>query len=168
MTTPQDTKQYIPRAAVDAEGTRIGKITKVYRDEQTGQPLWVLVETGLLGTRQSFAPIHGSRLDGEQLAMLAVSEDQVKNAPDINADAHISQKRAGRPPPVLPRLSWHRRVDQRSPGKLAGRTQGRRPGSRGIALGIALRRYLLLTTARLGGLAGRSWRNASLADPQWK
>jgi hypothetical protein len=30
------------------------------------------------------------------------------------------------------------------------------------------RHYLLLTTARLGGLAGRSWRNASLADPQWK
>ena len=35
-TTPQDAKQYIHRAAVDAEGTRIGKITKVYCDEQTG------------------------------------------------------------------------------------------------------------------------------------
>ena len=66
MTTPQDTEQYIHRAAVDAEGNRIGKITKVYRDEQSGQPVWVLVETGLLGTRKSFAPIHGSRLDGEQ------------------------------------------------------------------------------------------------------
>ena len=92
MTTPQDTEQqYIHRAAVDAEGSRIGKITKVYRDEQTGQPVWVLVETGLLGTRKSFAPIHGSRLDGEQLVVLAVSKDQVKDAPDIDTEAHISE-----------------------------------------------------------------------------
>jgi hypothetical protein len=91
MTTPQDTEQYIRRAAVDADGNRIGKITKVYRDEQTGQPQWLLVETGLLGTRQSFAPIHGSRLDGEQLVVLAVSKDQVKDAPDIDTDAHIGE-----------------------------------------------------------------------------
>jgi hypothetical protein len=53
--------------------------------------VWVLVETGLLGTRKSFAPIHGSRLDGEQLVVLAVSKDQVKDAPDIDENAHISQ-----------------------------------------------------------------------------
>jgi PRC-barrel domain protein len=89
MTTPQE--QYIHRAAVDAEGNRIGKITKVYLDEQTGQPQWVLVETGLLGTRKSFAPIHGSRLDGEQLVVLTVSKDQVKDAPDIDENAHITE-----------------------------------------------------------------------------
>jgi hypothetical protein len=72
VTTPQDTEQYFHRAAVDAEGNRIGKITKVYRDDQTGQSLWLLVEMGLLGTRQSFAPIHRSRLDGEQPVVLAV------------------------------------------------------------------------------------------------
>ena len=47
--------------------------------------------TGLLGTRQSFAPIHGSRLDGEQLVVLAASKDQVKDAPDIDTDAHIGE-----------------------------------------------------------------------------
>jgi hypothetical protein len=91
MTTPQDTQKYIRRVAVDAEGNRIGKITNVYRDDQTGQPLWLLVETGLFGTRQSFAPIHRSRLDGENLAVLAVSKDQVKDAPNVDTDAHISQ-----------------------------------------------------------------------------
>ena len=91
MTTPQDTERYIRRAAVDAEGNRIGKITKVYLDDQTGQPQWILVKTGLFGTRQSFAPIRGSRFDGEQLVILAVSKDQVKDAPNIAQDAHISQ-----------------------------------------------------------------------------
>ena len=90
MTSPQDMQQYIHKAAVDAEGNRIGKITKAYLDDQTGQPLWILVETGLFGTRQSFAPIHGSRLDGE-LVVLAVSKDQIKDAPNIDPDAEISE-----------------------------------------------------------------------------
>jgi len=90
MTTPQDNEQYIRRAAVDAEGNRIGKITKVYDDDQTGQPRWILVETGMFGTRQSFAPVHGSRFDGE-LVVLAVSKDQVKDAPNIDSDAHVSE-----------------------------------------------------------------------------
>jgi hypothetical protein len=89
MTTPQDTPDYIHRAAVDPEGNRIGKISQVYNNDQTGQPLWVLVETGLFGTRQSFAPIHGSRLDGE-LVVLAVSKDQIKDAPNVDSDAHLS------------------------------------------------------------------------------
>jgi hypothetical protein len=90
MTTPQEARDYIHRAAVDAEGNRFGKVSQVYMDDQTGQPLWVLVETGLLGTRQSFAPIRGSRRDGERV-VLAVSKDQVKDSPSIEKDAHISQ-----------------------------------------------------------------------------
>jgi PRC-barrel domain len=90
MATPQDPQQFIHRPAVDAEGNRIGKISKVYHDDQTGQPQWVLVETGLFGTRQSFAPVHGSRFDGE-LVVLAVAKDQVKDAPNIDPDAQISE-----------------------------------------------------------------------------
>jgi PRC-barrel domain len=90
MTTSQDPQDYIHRAAVDPEGNRIGKISQVYLDDQTGQPRWLLVETGLFGTRQSFAPVHGSRFDGE-LVVLAVSKDQVKDAPNIDRDAHLSE-----------------------------------------------------------------------------
>jgi PRC-barrel domain len=89
MTTPQHPERYIHRAAVDAEGSRIGKISQVYLDDKTGQPLWILVETGLFGTRNSFAPIHGSRFDGE-LVVLAVSKDQVKDAPNIDRDEQLS------------------------------------------------------------------------------
>ncbi len=71
MTTSQDRPDYGHRAAVDAEGNRIGKISKVYLDDQTGQPRWVLVETGLV--------------------VLAVSKDQVKDAPNIDPDAKISE-----------------------------------------------------------------------------
>jgi hypothetical protein len=90
MTTPHDPQQFIHRVAADAEGNRMGKVSKVYLDDRTGQPLWLLVETGLFGTRQSFAPIHGARVDGE-VVVLAVSKDQVKDAPNIDRDAHISE-----------------------------------------------------------------------------
>jgi hypothetical protein len=89
MTSSQDPPDYIHRAAVDAEGNRIGKISQVYLDERTGQPQWVLVETGLFGTRQSFAPIRGSKLDGE-LVVLAVSKNQVKDAPDIDSGKQLN------------------------------------------------------------------------------
>src|ERR1700689_5411395 len=65
MTTPQDVQQFIGRTAVDSEGNKVGKIGQVYLDERSGLPLWVTVATGMLGTRQSFAPISGSRFDGE-------------------------------------------------------------------------------------------------------
>ena len=90
MANPQEPKRYVHRAAVDAEGNRIGKISQVYLDDETGEPLWVLVETGLFGTRQSLAPIHGSRFDGE-LVVLAVSKDQVKDAPNIDKDERLSE-----------------------------------------------------------------------------
>jgi uncharacterized protein (TIGR02271 family) len=88
MTTPQDVQQFIGRTAVDSEGSKIGKIGQVYLDVQTGQPLWVTVTTGMFGTRQSFAPIYGSRFDGDQV-MLAVSKNLIKNAPNIDDDGQI-------------------------------------------------------------------------------
>ena len=88
MTTPQDVQQFIGRTAVDSEGGKVGKIGQVYLDSQTGQPLWVTVATGMFGSRQSFAPVYGSRFDGDQV-MLAVSKDLIKDAPSIEDDGQI-------------------------------------------------------------------------------
>ena len=89
MTNPGDVQQYIGRTAVDLEGSKIGKIGQVYLDDQTGEPLWVTVNTGLFGTRQSFAPIAGSQFDGDGVR-LTVSKDTIKNAPNVDDDEHIS------------------------------------------------------------------------------
>jgi uncharacterized protein (TIGR02271 family) len=89
MTSPDDVQQYIGRTAVDLEGSKIGKIGQVYLDDQAGEPIWVTVNTGLFGTRQSFAPIAGSQFDGDDVR-LAVSKDTIKNAPNVDDDEHIS------------------------------------------------------------------------------
>ena len=88
MTTLQDAQQFIGRTAVDTEGSTIGPIGQVYLAGQTGEPVWITVTTGRHGTRQSFAPVHGSDLEGGQVR-LAVSKDLVKDAPSIDDDGHM-------------------------------------------------------------------------------
>ena len=88
MTAPNDLQDMIGRTAVDPEGNKIGKVGQIYLDDQTGQPQWVTVSTGMFGTKESFAPIYGSQTDGDDV-VLGVSKDLVKDAPRIDADGAI-------------------------------------------------------------------------------
>ena len=42
---------------VDRDGVKAGSIVDLYIDEQTEQPTWGLVRTGLLGSRQTLVPL---------------------------------------------------------------------------------------------------------------
>ena len=42
---------------VDRDGVKAGSIVDLYVDEQTEQPIWALVRTGLLGSRQTLVPL---------------------------------------------------------------------------------------------------------------
>jgi uncharacterized protein (TIGR02271 family) len=88
MTTTEELQNMEGQTAVDVNGAKLGKIGQIYVDDQTGQPLWVTITTGMFGTRQSFAPLYGSRSDGGNL-QLAVTKDMVQEAPGIEADGHI-------------------------------------------------------------------------------
>jgi uncharacterized protein (TIGR02271 family) len=90
MTTTENPQDLTGRTAVDSGGAKIGKIGQVYVDDQTGQPLWVTISTGMFGSRESFAPLYGAQSDGDTL-QLAVTKDMVKDAPGVDADGHIGQ-----------------------------------------------------------------------------
>ena len=88
MTTTEELQNMEGRTAVDVNGAKLGKIGQIYVDDQTGQPLWVTITTGMFGTKQHFAPLYGSRSDGGNL-QLAVTKDMVTDAPGVEADGHI-------------------------------------------------------------------------------
>ena len=88
MTTTEELQNMEGQTAVDVNGAKLGKIGQIYVDDQTGQPLWVTITTGMFGTKQSFAPLYGSRSDGGDL-QLAVTKDMVTDAPGVEADGHI-------------------------------------------------------------------------------
>jgi uncharacterized protein (TIGR02271 family) len=88
MTNPDELQNIMGRTAVDSAGDKIGKIGQIYLDDASGSPQWVTISTGLFGTKESFAPISGYRLDGDNV-VLTVTKDQVKDAPNVDADGHL-------------------------------------------------------------------------------
>src|SRR3954469_15283340 len=74
---------------IDADGNKIGSASEVYLDDESGQPEWGTVKTGLFGTKESFVPIRDADLTGDGLRV-PVSKDAVKDAPKIDAEGHLS------------------------------------------------------------------------------
>jgi hypothetical protein len=104
MTTPQQWENMIGLTATDADSDKIGQVGQVYLDEGTGKPEWVTVSTGMFGTRQSFAPLYGSSVRGDQL-VLAVSRQLVKDAPPSKTTAAWTRPRSRRCISTTPRTS---------------------------------------------------------------
>ena len=75
----------IGKDVYDQDGDKIGSASEVYLDDESGQPEWVTVRTGLFGTKESFVPIRDADLT-EQGVRVSVSKEQVKGAPKVDAD----------------------------------------------------------------------------------
>jgi len=73
----------------DADGDKIGTASEVYLDDQSGQPEWVTVKTGLFGTKESFVPLDRADLTADGVR-IAVSKQKVKDAPKLDTDGHLS------------------------------------------------------------------------------
>ena len=89
MTTLQDVQAWRGRKAVDADGTKVGTIEDIYLDRASGEPEWAAVKTGLFGTNVSFVPIQDART-GDGDIRLGYTKDQIKDAPNIDADGQLS------------------------------------------------------------------------------
>jgi uncharacterized protein (TIGR02271 family) len=78
------------RNAVDRDGDKIGSIEEIYMDDDTGKPEWLAVKTGLFGSKVSFVPIAEAR-DADGDVRLPYDKQQVKDAPNADADGELSQ-----------------------------------------------------------------------------
>jgi uncharacterized protein (TIGR02271 family) len=75
---------------VDADGDKIGTVESIYLDDQTGEPEWALVNTGLFGTRSSFVPLAQASGSGDQV-QVPYEKQLVKDAPRVDTDQHLSE-----------------------------------------------------------------------------
>ena len=78
------------RTLIDRDGSRIGSIDAIYLDDQTGQPEWALVNTGLFGTKSSFVPLAQATQTGDEVRV-PYDKQLVKDAPRVDADQHLSE-----------------------------------------------------------------------------
>jgi len=74
----------------DSDGDKIGTVEDIYLDEQTGQPEWLAVKTGLFGSKISFVPTAEAASDGDGVRV-PYSKSQVKDSPNAEADGALSQ-----------------------------------------------------------------------------
>lgn len=72
----------------DSSGDKVGKVGQLYLDDSTGDPNFVTVKTGLLGGNESFVPLDGARIDGDEIHV-PYTKDVIKDAPNIDEDGHI-------------------------------------------------------------------------------
>jgi uncharacterized protein (TIGR02271 family) len=75
---------------VDRDGDRVGTIDAIYVDDQTGEPEWALVNTGLFGTKSSFVPLAQASGSGDQV-QVPYEKQLVKDAPNMDPDGHLSE-----------------------------------------------------------------------------
>jgi uncharacterized protein (TIGR02271 family) len=89
MTAIQQLREWRGRSVIGADGAKIGKVESIYVDEQTDQPEWLTVSTGLFGNRVSFIPIgRATERDGD--VIVPFTKDTVKDAPHADADGRLS------------------------------------------------------------------------------
>ncbi|MHA7276519.1 DUF2382 domain-containing protein [Arthrobacter sp. Hz1] len=80
---------------IDNDGAKVGSVGQIYLDDQTGNPSWVTVKTGMFGTSESFAPLEGAQADGNDVRV-GYSKDQIKDAPRVDPDGDLSVEEEGR------------------------------------------------------------------------
>jgi uncharacterized protein (TIGR02271 family) len=80
---------------VDRDDDKVGTVRQVYVDDASGRPLFVTVNTGLFGTKESFVPIENANFaDGT----LHVEYDKatIKDAPNVDDDGAIDDAEQSR------------------------------------------------------------------------
>lgn len=74
---------------------KIGSIGQVFLDDQSGEPEWVTVKTGLFGSGESFVPLRDATVDGNDVRV-PYSKDKVKDAPRVSdSEGHLSEEEEG-------------------------------------------------------------------------
>jgi uncharacterized protein (TIGR02271 family) len=78
------------RTMVDPAGDKLGTIDAIYLDDDTGQPEWATVTTGLFGTKTTFVPLAQAQSAGDSV-QVPYDKAQVTDAPNMDAGGQLSQ-----------------------------------------------------------------------------
>jgi uncharacterized protein (TIGR02271 family) len=91
MPTTQEALTWRGQELRGSDDDKLGKIEEIYLDDETGQPEWALITTGLLGKKQSFVPLREASRSSEGITV-PYDKSTVKDAPTIDPDGELSQR----------------------------------------------------------------------------
>jgi uncharacterized protein (TIGR02271 family) len=88
MTDTAELQGWEGRTVLDKDGEKIGKVDQVLINDETGNPEWLGVTTGLFGKRQSYVPLAESRFVGEDV-QVAYDKAHVKDSPNFDDEGQL-------------------------------------------------------------------------------
>lgn len=88
MITLDDARTLTGGTAYGPDGDKVGTVGQIYLDNDSGQPEWATVSTGLFGTKESFVPLADAQMADGGLR-IAYDKDRVKGAPQVDADREL-------------------------------------------------------------------------------
>ena len=83
--THEISTKWIGHDLLDVNAEKIGTIADIRMGEATGGLKWLVVKTGLLGTKKILVPA-GEVRDAEGALVVSFTKDRVKDAPGVDAD----------------------------------------------------------------------------------
>jgi uncharacterized protein (TIGR02271 family) len=89
MLNQNDIETIADRDVYDSDGAKIGSARQVYVDDETGEPEWVTVRTGLFGMNESFVPLADATISDDRL-VVPFATSLVKDAPNLSEDGHLT------------------------------------------------------------------------------
>jgi uncharacterized protein (TIGR02271 family) len=78
------------RTMVDPAGDKLGTIDAIYLDDETGQPEWATVTSGLFTAKTAFVPLARAQDIGDSV-QVPYDKQQVTDAPTMQTDGSLSQ-----------------------------------------------------------------------------
>jgi hypothetical protein len=92
MPTPniESARGWLGRTMVDRDSNRVGQIVDIYLDNETEQPEWAVVRTGLFGMRSTFVPLAEATEVNDEV-QVPHHRMEVKEAPNIEPGGQLSE-----------------------------------------------------------------------------
>ncbi|WP_129360005.1 DUF2382 domain-containing protein [Rothia uropygioeca] len=89
MTNNQNIESLRNSTVYGNNGDKIGKVGEIYLDDQTNEPTFATVNTGLFGSKETFVPLNQARASDDGLTV-PYDKDFVKDAPNIDDDGSLT------------------------------------------------------------------------------
>jgi uncharacterized protein (TIGR02271 family) len=90
MPTTNDVRAWREQDLFGSDGEKLGRIEEIYLDNESGEPEWALVTTGMFGTKQSFVPLRDASGSDEGVTV-PFDKSTVKDSPTMDPDGQLSQ-----------------------------------------------------------------------------
>jgi len=89
MVSVDQARQLLGLQVVDTAGDKVGTVSDVSLNDQTGQLSWVTVASGWFGLSESSLPLNGARIDDQRIRV-PFDKATIKNAPRLQSGVPLT------------------------------------------------------------------------------